>query len=69
MKYAILSVSSLFLAASAFAFGPSSLPDTGDWAGIFSWVLYALVVMIGLVVLGKLTNKAIKRHRSKHTKK
>lgn len=68
MKKVTFSLSALFCAVSAFALGPSSLPDTGDWPVLLSWVLYALVVMLAFVMLGKFAKKAIKRHRQKHGK-
>ena len=68
MKKVIFSLFALFCGVNTFAFGPSSLPDTGDWPVLLSWVLYALVVMLAFVMLGKFAKKAIKRHRQKHGK-
>jgi len=65
MKHAFLSTLFLSLPVFCLGFGPSSVPVSGDWGGILSWVLFALLVMIAFVVLGKFTKKAIRRHRSK----
>lgn len=68
MKKVTFSLFALLCGVNTFAFGPSSLPDTGDWPVLLSWVLYALVVMLAFVMLGKFAKKAIKRHRQKHGK-